>query len=77
MDMLNDMLHKFGSRAIARFFVTGGIRGILPQKMFIFGGYEPLFSALIMRCVSEKSTLNKCEKAGVFSAYKCLFLRSC
>ena len=28
-----------------------------------------LFSALAMRYVSEKSTSNKCEKAGVFSAY--------
>ena len=28
-----------------------------------------LFSALVMRYVSEKSTSNKCEKAGVFSAY--------
>ena len=50
---------------------------ILPQKMYKFGGYETLFSALIMSCVSEKSASNKCEKAVVFSAYKCLFLRSC
>ena len=35
------------------------------------------FSALVMRCVSEESTSNKCEKAGIFSAYKCLFRRSC
>jgi len=28
-----------------------------------------LFSALVLRYVSEKSTSNKCEKAGVFSAY--------
>ena len=57
--------------------LVGGSGGILPQKMFKFGGYETLFSALIMRCVSEKLTLNKCERAGVFSAYKCLFPRSC
>ena len=41
-----------------------------------FGGSEMLFSALVMRYVSEKSTSSKCEKAGVFSAYKCLFPRS-
>ena len=57
--------------------LVGGSGGILPQKMFTFGGYEILFSALIMRCVSEKLTLNKCERAGFFSAYKCLFPRSC
>ena len=56
-------------RAVARFFVTGGhyrecrrhkpcrgggSGGILPQKIFKFGGSEMLFSAL----VSEKSTSN-------------------
>ena len=46
-------------------------------RIFKFGCSETLFSALFMRCVSEKSTSNKCEKAGVFSAYKCLFPRSC
>ena len=40
--------------------------GILPQKIFKFGGYEMLFSALVMRYVSEKSTPNKCGKQ-VFS----------
>ena len=46
-------------RAVARFFVKGG------------GGYSrERFSALVMRYVSEKSTSNKCEKAGVFSADK-------
>jgi len=55
-------------RAVARFFV-GGSGGILPPKIFKFGGSETLFSALVMRYVSEKSTSNKCEKAGVFSAY--------
>ena len=39
------------------------------QKIFKFGGSETLFSALVMRYVSEKSTSNKGEKAGVFSAY--------
>ena len=57
--------------------LVGQSGDILPQKMYRFGGYEMLFSALIMRCVSEKSTSNKCEKAVVFSAYKCLFPRSC
>ena len=47
----------------------GGVWGILPQKIFKFGGSETLFSALVMRYVSEKSTSNKSEKAGVFSAY--------
>ena len=45
-------------------------------KIFKFGGSETLFSVLVMRYVSEKSTLNKCEKAGVF-IHKCLFPRSC
>ena len=35
-----------------------GVWGILPQKSFKFGGSETLFSALVMRYVSEKSTLN-------------------
>ena len=56
-------------RAVARFFVTGGIiasagdtslvggsGSILPQKIFKFGGSEMLCSALVMRYVSEKST---------------------
>ena len=33
-----------------------------------------LFSALVMRYVSEKSTSNKCEKAVVFSAYDIIFI---
>ena len=53
----------------ARALYVGGSGGILPQKIFKFGGYETLFSALVMRYVSEKSTSNKREKAGVFSAY--------
>ena len=32
--------------------------GILPQKIFKFGGSETLFSALVMKYVSEKLTLN-------------------
>jgi len=48
---------------------VGGCGGILPQKILKFGGSETLFPALVMRYVSEKSTSNKCEKAGVFSAY--------
>ena len=47
----------------------GGSGGLLPQKIFKFRGSEMLFSALVLRYVSEKSTSNKCEKAGVFSAY--------
>ena len=60
-------------RAIGSFFVTGGggiiasakgtnlvggSVGILPQKIFKFGGSETLFPALAMKYVSEKSTLN-------------------
>ena len=48
---------------------VGGCGGILPQKLFKFGGSETLFLALVMRYVSEKLASNKCEKAGVFSAY--------
>ena len=67
-----------GVRAVARFFVKvgggGGYRecrrhepcrgsgGILPQKLFKFGGSEMLFSALVMRYVSEKSTSNMNRK---------------
>ena len=72
------------NRAVARFFVTEeGIIAVakgassVGAKIFKFGGYETLFSALVMRYVSEESTSNKCEKAGIFSAYKCLFRRSC
>ena len=32
--------------------------GILPWKIFKFGGSETLFSALVMKYVSEKLTLN-------------------
>ena len=61
-------------RAVARFFCNGGAGGIianaedksllrgpggiLPQIIFKFGGFETLFSALVMRYVSEKSTSN-------------------
>ena len=45
--------------------ITGGITasaegsgGILPQKVFKFGGFEMLFSALVMRYLSKKSTSN-------------------
>ena len=33
-----------------------GYGGIVPQKIFKFGGSETLFSVLVMRYVSEKST---------------------
>ena len=62
------------SRAEARFLLMGGGGGIIrstegtslvgeleciiPQKIFKFGGSETLFSALVMRYVSEESTLN-------------------
>ena len=36
--------------------LVGGSGGILHQKIFKFEGSEPLFSALVMRYVSEKST---------------------
>lgn len=80
-------------RAVAKFFVmgggggiiasaegmslTGGSGGIFPQKRLKFGGYEMVFSTLFIRYVSKKLTSNNCEKAGVFSAYKSLFPRSC
>ena len=37
---------------------VGGCGGILPKKIFKFEGSEMLYSALVMRYVSEKSTLN-------------------
>ena len=36
----------------------GGSGDIFPQKMFKFGGSEMLFSTLVMRYVSKKSTSN-------------------
>ena len=48
--------------------------GILPQKIFKFGGYEMLFSALVMRYVSEKSTSSKCGKQ-VFSVLASAYFR--
>ena len=36
----------------------GGSGGILPPENFQFGGSETLFSALVMRYVSEKSMSN-------------------
>ena len=38
--------------------LVGRSEGILPKKSFKFGGYETLFSALVMGYVSEKSTSN-------------------
>ena len=46
-----------------------GSGSILPQENFKFGGSKMLFSALVMRYVSQKLTSNKCEKVSVFSAY--------
>ena len=68
MDKLKE--DKQISRAVTSFFVLGGHRecrrhplvggsdAILPEKIFKFVGSEMLFSALIMRYVSEKSTSN-------------------
>ena len=53
----------------------GGVGGSVAYKIFKFGGSETLFSALVMRYVSEKSTWNKCEKTGVFSTYKCTTIK--
>ena len=39
--------------------LVGGSGGILPQKIIQFGGSETLFLALVMRYVSEKSSLKK------------------
>ena len=50
--------------------LEGGALGYPPQIIFKFEGSKTLFSALIMRYISEESTSNKCEKAGVFIAYK-------
>ena len=42
--------------------LVGGSGGILPQKIFQFGGSETLFLALVTRYVSEKSTSNINDK---------------
>jgi len=56
--------------------VVGSGRGTPPEKFQIWRLRNAIFP-LVMRYVSEKSTSSKCEKAGVFSAYKCLFPSSC
>ena len=38
--------------------LVGGSAGNLPQEIFKFGGSRTLFSALVMRYGSEKSTSN-------------------
>ena len=38
--------------------LVAGSGGVVPEKIFKFGGSETLFSALVMRHISEKSTLN-------------------
>ena len=53
---------------------VGTSAGILRQKIFKFGGYEMLFSALVMGYVSEKSTSNKCGKQ-VFSVLASAYFR--
>ena len=66
------------SRAVAKFFCKGGGAVASAEGTSLVGDLgvssprkfsETLFSALVLRYVSEKSTSNKCEKAGVFSAY--------
>ena len=52
---------RYKKKATALPFVPEPCRGsggTLPQKIFKFGGPEMLFSALVMRYVSEKSTSN-------------------
>ena len=67
------MTHDY--RAVTSFFVTGGIiastegtrlvrgyEGIVPHKIFIFAGFETLFSVLIMRYVSMNMKIaNNCK----------------
>ena len=50
--------------------VRWSIRVYSPRKFFKSGGSKTLFSALVIRYVSEKSTSYKRENSGVFSAYK-------
>ena len=45
--------------------LVGGYRGVLPEKIFKFGGSETLFSALVTRYVFKKSTSN------IKMAYNC------
>ena len=44
---------RFSHLAEGTNFVGGGSGGILPQKIFKFGGSEALFSALVMKCVRK------------------------
>ena len=46
-----------------------GVWGYAPPENFQIWRLRNAISALVMEYVSEKSTSNKCEKAGVFSAY--------
>ena len=62
------------NRAVARFFCNGGghycdcqRRELCRGENFQIWRLRNAFSALVMRCVSEESTSNKCEKAGIFS----------
>ena len=73
---MNSSIQQYILGAVARSFLTGGggiasaegnslvggSGGILPQKIFQFGGSETLFLALVTRYVSEKSTSNINDK---------------
>ena len=54
--------------------LVGGGLGDPPRRQF--SNLEVL-KRYFQRFMYEKSTSNKCEKAGVFGSYKFLFLRSC
>ena len=47
-----------GEGALSRVLKARALQGVLPQKIFKFEGSETLFSALVLRDVSEKSTSN-------------------
>ena len=75
---MNSSIQQYILGAVARSFLTGGggeeiasvegnslvggSGGILPQKIFQFGGSVTLFLALVTRYVSEKSTSNINDK---------------
>ena len=75
-EVMNSSIQQYILGAVARSFLTGvggiasaegsslvgGSGGILPQKIFQFGGSETLFLALVTRYVSEKSTSNINDK---------------
>ena len=54
---------------------TIGVLAITMSVVKRSGGFETLFSALVMRCVSEKSTSNKCGKSSVLSVLTSAYFR--